>query len=270
MGLLARIEQGYDGSELLQIQLALFQTKKPFRLDLKKYSLETANTRRDLLDLIELRNHSFFEEFGMNESPHSYLFDRYDQLADHILLRNKETGDLIASYRILCSDFVDRFYSEEQYDLNKFLRRPGRKIELSRACVHKDHRNGITLSLIWKGLAQYASLLEAKMMFGCASVKSMSPRLASSMHWHLHPFHLPTEELVPVLDNFKTPNINTEEDLLPFDVVKEQIPPLLKSYLKAGAKIGSEPALDRVFRCFDFFTVLDLEQMNGQHRQRYF
>ena len=36
------------------------------------------------------------------------------------------------------------------------------------------------------------------------------------------------------------------------------VPSLLQSYLKAGAVICGDPALDEEFRCVDFFTLLDL------------
>jgi len=258
-----------QNAELLDVKLALFHPKLNWSIDLKNYTISTASTRRDLLDLIELRQHSFFSDFGMPlESDR--LFDKHDLAADHVILRNRSTGQLLGSYRILNSSYVSKFYSQEQFELTDFLLNPGNKIELSRACIHKDHRNGITLNLIWRGLAAYAQEAKARYLFGCSSVKSLSPRLAKSMFWNLYPGHFESENNITVLNEFKVPSIDEVDDLLPFEAISEEIPPLLKSYLKAGAKICSEPALDRVFKCFDFLTVLDLEKMNDRHRQRFF
>ncbi|MFM8314939.1 MAG: hypothetical protein ACKOA8_11700, partial [Deltaproteobacteria bacterium] len=51
--------------------------------------------------------------------------------------------------------------------------------------------------------------------------------------------------------------------------VDEMIPALLQSYLKAGAKVSPTPALDRDFKCVDFFTVLDMESLTQLYERRY-
>ena len=43
---------------------------------------------------------------------------------------------------------------------------------------------------------------------------------------------------------------------------EEKIPSLLKSYLKAGAKVGSYPAYDEEFQCIDFVTLIDRNEMD--------
>ena len=48
-----------------------------------------------------------------------------------------------------------------------------------------------------------------------------------------------------------------------------ELPPLLKSYLKVGAKIVGRPALDKDFQCFDFLTLLDFNNANKKYRDKY-
>jgi putative hemolysin len=43
---------------------------------------------------------------------------------------------------------------------------------------------------------------------------------------------------------------------------EEKIPSLLKSYIKAGAKVCSYPALDLDFNCIDFMTVLKRSELD--------
>ena len=43
----------------------------------------------------------------------------------------------------------------------------------------------------------------------------------------------------------------------PTEVV--DMPPLLGSYFKAGAKVYSPPALDRDFSCIDLLTILNMQ-----------
>jgi putative hemolysin len=50
----------------------------------------------------------------------------------------------------------------------------------------------------------------------------------------------------------------------------EFLPPLINSYLNAGAQIHSAPAYDKDFQCADFFTILDLEQLSPKFARKYF
>jgi putative hemolysin len=61
----------------------------------------------------------------------------------------------------------------------------------------------------------------------------------------------------------------TENDEATLVEVSEMIPALLQSYLKAGAKVAASPALDRDFKCVDFFTVLDMESLTQLYERRY-
>jgi putative hemolysin len=48
------------------------------------------------------------------------------------------------------------------------------------------------------------------------------------------------------------------------------IPPLFRVYLEMGAKVCSEPAIDRQFGVIDFLIVLDLEELDGRTQKRMF
>ena len=41
-------------------------------------------------------------------------------------------------------------------------------------------------------------------------------------------------------------------------------PSLLKSYIKAGAKVSSYPAYDRDFNCIDFVTILERKNLDSK------
>lgn len=47
------------------------------------------------------------------------------------------------------------------------------------------------------------------------------------------------------------------------------LPPLFKAYLKAGAKVAIEPALDSDFRCIDFFTVLETRELTERYGKKF-
>jgi putative hemolysin len=191
-------------------------------------------------------------------------------MADHVIVKHADTKEILGTYRIICSEFSSQFYSQEQYEMDKILGLQDIKIELGRACIHREWRNGVTLNLIWKGLAQYAQAVNARYMFGCASVKTVSPDLAYSLFWHLSPLHLNETLKSEVLPSYKCPIPANIDSLPAWREIEDQIPPLLRTYLQAGATIASEPALDTFFGCVDLLTVLDLHNMNPKFKRRYF
>ncbi len=46
-------------------------------------------------------------------------------------------------------------------------------------------------------------------------------------------------------------------------------PKLLRAYLTIGAKICSEPAIDREFKTIDFLTLLDLQTLHPRVAARF-
>ncbi len=251
-------------------RIANFKPKVRFSFDVGNFIVKTAQCPRELKRILKLRYQVFIEE-GLGKSNSQEVdFDKFDLLADHILLIDKTNDEVIGTYRILSSDFVRSFYSAQEFTIDQFLIDiSGLKLELGRACIHRDYRNGLAIHLIWKGLGRYASHTGADYMFGCTSVKSPSKFLVRSMMSSLvrESYNLSDFNIKPKLKYrfFIEPSVNTN---LP---TKESlIPPLLKSYIQAGAKIYGEPAYDREFKCFDIFTCLDLKSLPEKYKKKYF
>ncbi len=264
--------QSFDESEKARVSnlMRKFSPKVFFQMECGPYRIEVATSTEDLLKIIELRRHSFIEDFATAAEPGWIDFDHFDILADHIIVKHIDTKEILGSYRVICTDYSSRFYSGEEFDIARILNLPGVKIELGRACVHRDHRNGVTLNLVWKGLARYASLVGARFLFGCASVKTISPDIAYSMYWHLYPLFFNSQIAAKVTPRYLCPRPSNFDSLPGWQTVEPQIPALLKSYLQAGAHICSEPALDTFFGCVDFLITLDLNAVHPKYSKRYF
>jgi putative hemolysin len=50
---------------------------------------------------------------------------------------------------------------------------------------------------------------------------------------------------------------------------RQQIPTLLKSYIRAGAVIAGDPAIDLDFNCGDLFVVMDIAKMSSTYNRKY-
>ena len=194
-------------------------------------------------------------------------FDKFDLKADHILLLDKRSGKVIGTYRILSSDLVKHFYSEQEFQFEEFLQLPGLKLELGRACIHPDYRKSVAIHLVWKGLGRYAKLTNADYMFGCSSVKSQSKILLLDTLEQLGDSY--SSQKFNVRPRFKYRFFLEKNKLNLVENCKDLIPPLLSSYLKAGAIALGEPAYDRDFKCFDVFTCLNLKKLPLKYIKRY-
>ena len=238
-----------------------------------KYTLQTAKTMQDLMDVFELRHKIFLQETGAGEASDNDGFDldEFDSICDHIIIKNNEKDQIVGTYRVISSLYSDDFYSQTEFDLDKFLCVEGEKLELGRACIHSEHRNGAVIDLLWRGIAEYIKLTNAKYLFGCSSVKTIDPRLSKSLMSYLdEDHHLDHGHDIKPIGKFFMDLKKVQALDLDSLECKRMIPPLLRSYFSAGAKVYGEPARDVDFKCIDFLTILDVEQLSPSYRKRYF
>jgi putative hemolysin len=84
--------------------------------------------------------------------------DRFDAHCDHLIVRDRESGDVVGTYRILSprgAEAAGGYYSEQEFDLARLHHlRPG-LVEIGRSCIHADYRTGPVMMLLWGGLARY-------------------------------------------------------------------------------------------------------------------
>ncbi|MFW7378623.1 MAG: GNAT family N-acetyltransferase [Oligoflexus sp.] len=248
-----------------------WQAKLPFEIRQAAYTIKTADSIDEFMQVLELRREVFLSEFSKSDLSHQQDFEELDLFADFLII--KEHDQVVASYRLIFSEYSHHFYSNSEFDIQDFLNQKGHKLELSRACVKKQKRAGIVLHLLWRGLAEYMMRTDAKYLFGCSSVQSLD--LASIVEVYRFLFQedaLCQQFSVNPLHTFHIINLNGVIDQQRFSKDKVDmrlIPPLLLGYIKAGAKVYGSPALDLKFSCLDFFTVLNYERLSSSHLRKY-
>jgi len=146
----------------------------------------------------------------------------------------------------------------------------GPYLELGRACIHKDFRKGAVISLLWRGIAEYMNLCEANILFGCSSVKINNAREAALIYKYLIDSNQVSKDFLShqtekfTMENFEAWYAYFRNGLTEVQKTEAEnlIPSLLKSYLKLGAQVASEPAFDEDFDCIDLLTVLRKEDLS--------
>lgn len=256
-------------------KLRQFKPKVPLLIESNKFVIKTVENIFELEKALNLRYEVFYKETLNKDNFSRTDIDKFDSICDHLIILDKKHNTVVGTYRFISSTFSDKFYSETEFAIDQVKNAEGIKLELGRACVHRDYRNGIGIALLWKGLSEYFRKINAKYLFGCSSIGTTNIVEISLIYKYIKELYLSPEnfrvfpkekhrikELDYYLGAFDKFAIKAES-------IEDFIPPLLKSYLKAGSVICGEPALDKKFKCADFFTVLDLEVLSKSFEKRY-
>ena len=238
---------------------------KPARTTKSTLNARWLTSRRDILRAQRLRCRTFSEEFGIRISPFGIDRDRYDRHCLHLGVEDQSTGALIGYTRILPGAAARRlggFYSNSEFELDSLWQLPGNIVEVGRTCVHRDYRNGTTIAVLWAALAKYLISDQVDYLIGCASmsmadggtgVASIMPRLRNRYL---------TDENIRVQPRLPVPATTPSEDVA-------AMPPLLKAYVRMGAKIAGEPCWDPDFNCADLFILLEVNKMSARYRDHF-
>jgi putative hemolysin len=258
-----------------------FKPKIEVHYEKGPYIIKTASNVEELVQALKLRYLIFRKEFLDQENSRMSLkridIDHFDFLADHLIIIEKNSGQVVGTYRLISSLFSQQFYSEREFNLRRLLERPGNKLELGRACIHKEYRNGSIISLLWRGIMQYILKTNTNLLFGCACIKTASPRQAALLYkFFMLKEKYKEEFFCPPTVAYSLPQLDLwinflKRDLSPDELTEAEqlIPPLCQAYLSAGAFLGGEPAYDSEFKCIDFLTILEVDNLNSNLWKRY-
>ena len=237
------------------------------------YKATIARNEAEVRDALQLRYEVFQKESQNGDGQgcaDSVETDHYDGQCFHLIVRHRESGNVVGTYRLQSWEMAQAglgFYAANQFNLNgipdPFLKQ---SIEIGRGCIHKDHRNGRVLYMLWKGLA--ASLIDMgkTTLFGCCSLFSQNQDEGLLLMNSLEEKKYVAKGLnISAKNGYKCfPSHNFD-----FPVIVPEIPILFQKYLDFGAKVCSEPAIDRKFGSIDYLVMLHFHQMN-QNIYRFF
>ena len=215
-----------------------------------------------------LRYRVFSAEFDakLNGAELGLDMDDYDIHCRHIGVRDLNSGELVATTRLLdhqAAAGLGRYYSEEEFALHGLAKLEGPVLEIGRTCVDVAYRNGATIAVLWGELAEVLNEGGYRYLMGCASISMQDGGIqAHAVMQRLRERYLCTEHLraepkhpLPQLD-------------LPGNVIAE-MPPLLKAYMRLGAKICGEPCWDKDFQVADVFILLKRDELCPRYARHF-
>ena len=281
--------------------LASIPPKPHIRAEVGRYRLRLAETSEDRDAACRLRFRVFNIELGEGlESSYQTGrdMDRFDQCCEHLLVEDKLEDSpprrIVGTYRMQSGATAARnlgYYSAQEFSFAPYEPlRPG-ILELGRACIAREHRTPEVLTLLWRGIAQYACDMGLRYLVGCSSINSQDPAEGWQMYSQLEPYKvspefetLPTAAFACPIEQqraYAQPSHCQSESIQSAQIQSGQmqsaqaqpappkIPKLLRTYLAIGARIAAPPAWDRAFGTIDFLTLLDLKLLSSSARNRF-
>jgi putative hemolysin len=275
--MVSMIDSVIQKSQIYMTRLSTWKNKVELQLSFGPYELKIAQSKNEVIECFRLRHEVFCKEMAGRSTKSGLDYDEYDLHCDHLVITHEPTGQVVGTYRMNFSETSSKFYTDSEFEISRWLEAQSEPfIELGRACIQADHRRGAVISLLWRGIAEYMKALDADKLVGCSSVKVTDARSAALIYTYFQVSGHLNDEIFFPREKYQM------KDYLFWMMVftrglteaqkieaEEKVPSLLKSYIKAGAKVCSYPALDLDFNCVDFMTVLKRSEMDQRLAKKF-
>lgn len=209
--------------------------------------------------------------FALPHSADGRDADRFDDYCDHLLVRDDTSGALVGCYRMLPPTgaiAAGGLYSASEFDVGALDPLRPSLVEMGRAVVRPGHRNGAVVLLMWAGILAYLDRYQYDYITGCVSVPVHGEGAPGSQIRGVRDFvrrrHASPHRIRPyrpvVLDGKSLDEITPP--------ARPVLPPLLRGYLRLGARICGEPAHDPAFGVADFPALLCRSEADTRYLRR--
>ena len=234
------------------------------------------STDPDLIDAAQRLRHEVFTSepgFDLERSSDGRDADRFDEFCDHLLVREDNSGELVGCYRMLPPPgaiAAGGLYTATEFDVSELDALRPSLVEMGRAVVRQDHRNGGVVLLMWAGILAYLDRCDYDYVTGCVSVpvdggngEPLGTQIRGVRDF-VHRRHASEYTVRP----YRPVTIDGRglDDVEP--PARLSVPPLMRGYLRLGAKVCGDPAHDLEFGVGDFPALLDKRQADVRYLTR--
>ncbi len=246
--------------------------------------IRLATTKKEIRKAQRLRYRVFFEEGGAIPDRTAALLRRdicaFDRVCDHLLVIDhaarsthlkRKKPRVVGAYRFLRQDVAMRnfgFYSTAEFDVTSLIaRHPGKRfMELGRSCVLEAYRSKRVIELLWQGIAAYVQHHCIDVMFGCASFEGVAPKNHAEALAYLHHHACAKDEYAAraLPDRYSPMDALRAKDVDARRAIAA-MPPLVKGYLRLGARFGEGAVIDRQFNTTDVLVILPVDKIEARY-----
>jgi putative hemolysin len=248
-----------------------------------QFEASWADSEAEVREAQRLRYAIFVEEMGARLTPPAGTpagidADHFDRYCDHLLVRarergSEEPGQLVGTYRVLGPDAARRAggcYTEGEFDLAPLAPLRAGAVELGRACVHADWRSGGVILSLWSELGTYMVERGLHTMFGCASIGMADGGAMARRVWRQlrdSAYLVRPEYRIRPLTPLPGSADADDAGAVPGNL--RDMPPLIKGYLRCGAKVVGPPSFDQGFNTADLPIMMQLAELPERYSKQF-
>jgi len=243
-------------------------------------STRLAVSREEIKQAQKLRYDVFYEEMSAQKRLSQKILrrdrDRFDLDCHHLLVLDDRNGPLlVGTQRLKTASSEDtslNFYSQSEFDVESLVlsHKNLTFMELGRSCILPDYRSKRTMELMWQGTWAYAVERQVDVMIGCASfelvqleaalksMKFLATNVGVDQNWHAK---VTGKEIIDL----------KHADVPPVDLktAMRDMPPLIKGYMRLGARFSHQAVIDQEFGTVDMLVVLCVKEINPRYIKYY-
>lgn len=253
-------------------------------IKIRDYEVRLARNKEERRQVRALRYDVFVEEEGAGATPEQQAlreeWDDFDRYADYLVVLH--SGKVVGTYRIInrtAAEKMGGFYTESEFNISKIKRVRGNIAEMSRACVAPEYReNALVMRMLWAGLGEYIVKHKIAILFGVASWVGKNPVASAQAISYLYYNHLAPLNIRPTVisDNFaegvnpKLSRMNIlPEVFVDKDMAVREMTPLIKGYLRLGARFGRGVFVDAPFNSYDVFVLVKTKDIEPAYQKHF-
>lgn len=221
-----------------------------------RYVARFAESATDIRAAQALRHRCFRGTEGLDQ-------DGYDALCRHILIENRQSGDLVGCFRLMPLDngaHISDSYSAQYYELSALQSYDAPMIEMGRFCIAPEATDGADiLRVAWGAMTRYVDEEGVGMLFGCSSFQGTDAERYFDSFAMLRDRHLAPKRWLP---RVKAPKVFRFAQRLRRKPDAKQamrtMPPLLRTYLLMGGWVSDHAVVDHDLDTLHVFTGLEI------------
>ncbi len=234
--------------------------------------VRVADRPQEVDEALRLRHRVFAGEFGARLSDShgpsdcdagAQAVDRdvFDAHCRHLIAVDTGSGRVVGTYRVLLPEQARQLgflYADREFHLSWLNPIRHDLVEMGRACIEPRYRNGVVLMMLWRAMRELVACHGHQYVIGCCSVTLRDGGVTAARLYR----QLAADHLAPPNQRVWPRNRLPIEALAGRHMAQEvEVPPLLRGYLRAGARILGEPHVDPQFGCADFPILLEVSAL---------
>lgn len=183
--------------------------------------------------------------------------DAFDDHCRHVMVEDA-AGRLVASFRlsVVTADGLGQTYAAQFHDLSPLAARGGPFAEMGRLCLRAGPPDPDALRLAWGAITVLADEAGVRMLIGCTSFPGTDPAPHAEALALLRDRHLAPADWRPrcrAAAALPLPGHAPDPA-----AALRQMPPLMRSYLAMGARVGDHAVADADLGTLHVFTGLEV------------